>query len=112
MQLLKHFGFITLTVDNIDYRAGARSQGRADYPLVMPVRLLAVMAGANRQMEDRLVLPPVSDPATQHALLQMFETSRLGEEREDVLGGGRKRGGSGNNEEEMESPQSKRTRFL
>ena len=65
-----------------------------------------------RQVEDRLVLPPVSDPATQHALLQMFETSRLGEEREDVLGGGRKRGGSGNNEEEMESPQSKRTRFL
>ena len=67
-----------------------------------------------RQVEDRLALPPVSDPATQHALLQMFETSRLGEEdRDNLLGGGRKRGGGGGtNEEEMESPQSKRTRFL
>ena len=68
----------------------------------------------SRQGEERLALPPVSDPATQHALLQMFESSRLGEEdRDQVLGGGRKRGGGGgNNEEEMESPQSKRTRFL
>ena len=68
-----------------------------------------------RPESDRMsVPPPVSDPATQHALLQMFETSRLGE-RDDGAGGGRKRGvGSDedNHEEEMDSPQSKRSRFL
>jgi len=59
--------------------------------------------------EDRLAAP-ASDPAVQHSLLQMFECSRLGDE---VLGaGGRKRGVQGESEEEMESPQSKKTRFL
>ena len=56
--------------------------------------------------------PPGADPATQHALLQMFEASR----EEAGAGGGRKRGGPGDpdneSESEMESPQSKRSRFL
>ena len=34
--------------------AGARSRGRPDYPLVMPVRLLAVLDSASRELEDRL----------------------------------------------------------
>ena len=65
-----------------------------------------------RQETDRMSLPPVSDPATQHALLQMFESNRLGTENREE-GGGRKRGGSEHEtESEMESPQSKRSRFL
>jgi len=66
-----------------------------------------------RQETDRM-LPPVSDPATQHALLQMFESNRLGTENREE-GGGRKRGGPDHDpetESEMESPQSKRSRFL
>ena len=34
--------------------ANTRSRGRADFPLVMPVRLLAVMDSASRELEDRL----------------------------------------------------------
>ena len=34
--------------------AGRRSRGRPDFPLVMPVRLLAVMDSASRELEDRL----------------------------------------------------------
>jgi len=60
--------------------------------------------------EDRLDIP-ASDPAIQHSLLQMFECSRLGEERDDGVGG-RKRGVQSDTEEEMESPQAKRSRFL
>ena len=71
-----------------------------------------------RQETERMALaPPVSDPATQHALLQMFESNRIGESREEEGGGGgRKRGVVGDDEDsqesEMESPQSKRSRFL
>ena len=64
--------------------------------------------------EDRLAAP-LTDPAVQHSLLQMFECSRLGEDRGDGLvgTGGRKRGvQQGDSEEEMESPQSKKSRFL
>ena len=75
--------------------------------------LLAFLA-RDQELEGGRVecVPPGADPATQHALLQMFETSR-GE-----AGGGRKRGGPGDpdpdneSESEMESPQSKRSRFL
>ena len=60
---------------------------------------------------------PVSDPATQAALLQMFESNRLGSDTRETEGGGRKRGVPGDEdaadtESEMESPQSKRSRFL
>ena len=78
--------------------------------------LLAFLARSQDQEPEvgrQESVPPGADPATQHALLQMFENSREepGEER------GRKRGGPGDpdNEsesEEMESPQSKRSRFL
>ena len=63
--------------------------------------------------EDRMAAP-VTDPAVQHSLLQMFECSRLGEDRGDGLVGvgGMKRGVQGDSEEEMESPQSKKSRFL
>lgn len=63
-----------------------------------------------------LSLPPASDPATQHALLQMFENNRLSGEDGGGGGGGRKRGVADpdhdHEESEMESPQSKRSRFL
>ena len=47
----------------------------------------------------------------------MFESNRIGESREEEGGGGgRKRGVGGDDEDsqesEMESPQSKRSRFL
>ena len=35
-------------------RAGVRSQGRADYPLVMPIRLLTLLEGAGLETRDRL----------------------------------------------------------
>lgn len=75
--------------------------------------LLAFLA-RDQELEGGRVecVPPGADPATQHALLQMFETSR------EEAGGGRKRSGPGDpdpdneSESEMESPQSKRSRFL
>ena len=60
--------------------------------------LLAFLA-RDQELEDGRVegAPPGADPATQHALLQMFETSR------EEAGGGRKRGGPGDPDNESES---------
>ena len=55
--------------------------------------------------EDRLAAP-VTDPAVLHSFLQMFRVQQVGGGQ-----GGMKRGVQGDSEE-MESPQSKRSRFL
>ena len=39
---------------NLFVAAASRSRGRQDFPLVMPVRLLAVLDSASRELEDRL----------------------------------------------------------
>ena len=66
------------------------------------------------ELETRVDTCPVqpSDPASQHALLQLFESSRLDNNDSNNDGGGRKRSNQDDTESEMESPQSKKSRFL
>ena len=110
----KRLGYQKARGDLVTWARGRRGRTiRREDLLAFLVREQEVEQRQGVGEEDRLAAP-VTDPAVQHSLLQMFECSRLGEDRgEGLLGtGGRKRGVQGDSEEEMESPQSKKSRFL
>ena len=105
-ELNRRLGYQKARADVVTWLRGRRGRNlRREELLAWLVREGEQEPRTGEPAEQRLA--PVSDPATQHALLQMFELGRTGGERE----GGRKRGVPGDAEEDMESSQSKKSRF-
>jgi len=113
-ELSKRSGYQKSRSDLVSWIRGRRGRNISRCELLaFLTRDLDLDTRDSRGPETRdLSLPPASDPATQHVLLQMFENNRLN--GDEGGGGGRKRGVADpdNEESEMESPQSKRSRFL
>jgi len=113
-ELSKRSGYQKSRSDLVSWIRGRRGRNISRCELLaFLTRDLDLDTRDTRGPETRdLSLPPASDPATQHVLLQMFENNRLN--GDEGGGGGRKRGVTDpdNEESEMESPQSKRSRFL